>query len=163
MQDESLQEEQNPTSVNWQAPEFVSHDKSVGWYMGLAGATVIFAAIIYLVTKDLVSTAVIIVVAIIFGVYSTHKPRQVDYIIDRSGLTIGNKRNSYDEFKSFSAKPEIGLMCLTFTPLKRFAPYTTVYYPPEEEAKIMAVLAPRLPYEEPKRDAVDSLMRRIRF
>lgn len=150
-------------TVTWTAPEFVAHDKSAVWYLGLAIVAVAFAALIYLLTKDVVSTVVIIVVAMIFGIYGRHKPRQISYRLDPTGITIGAKFHGYDEFKSFSAKPEIGLFSLTFTPLKRFAPFTTIYYSEQEEEKIMAVLGARLPYEEPRRDAVDSLMRRIRF
>jgi hypothetical protein len=50
-----------------------------------------------------------------------------------------------------------------FTPLQRFSPLTTIYYDPNDEERIVDLLANRLPMEERKRDAIDRLMWRIRF
>jgi hypothetical protein len=97
------------------------------------------------------------------GFYAAHQPRQLEYEIGRRGLSIGGKYHGYDEFKSFSILPEGAFSSIVFMPLKRFAPPITIYYAPEDEEKILAVLSGSLPYEEPRRDAVDSLMKRIRF
>ncbi|HEX4775026.1 MAG TPA: hypothetical protein VH234_05925 [Candidatus Saccharimonadales bacterium] len=152
-----------PSSVSWTASEFIAHNKSAGWYLGLTVATAILAFFIYLLTKDFISVGVVIVAAAVFGIYGSHKPRQLEYQLDLHGLSIGGKRYDYDQFKSFSVVPEGGLSSIVFMPLKRFAPPLSVYYPPEEEDKITAVLAEALPFEEPRRDAVDSLMKKVRF
>jgi hypothetical protein len=150
-------------AVSWTAPEFMAHDKSVSWYFGLTATAAIFAFFTYLISKDIISAAVVIVAAIVFGFYAAYKPRQSTYGLHEGGISINDKAYSYDDFKSFSIKPEGSHMNLTFMPLKRFATPLTIYYSPPDEEKIMKVLAARMPYEEPRRDATDSLMKRIRF
>jgi hypothetical protein len=150
-------------SVSWTASEFIAHEKSRSWYLGLAVVTVVFASAIYLLTKDIISVVVIIVAALIFGITGSNKPRELQYRLDRSGLTIGAKHYIYEEYKSFSVITEGAFSSINFMPLKRFAPLISIYYHPEDEKKIMSVLSAYLPYEAPRRDAVDSLMRKIRF
>lgn len=149
--------------ITWTASEFVHHDKSASWYGGLVISTVLLAGLIFLITKDAVSVAVVIIAGLVLGIYSTHRPRQLEYRVDQRGVFISNKYYSYDDFKSFSVVSEGAFSSIVFMPLKRFAPALTIYYAPEDEESIMALLADQLPFEEPRRDAVDSLMRRIRF
>jgi hypothetical protein len=59
--------------------------------------------------------------------------------------------------------PEGAFSSIVFMPLKRFAPLTTIYYAPEDESKIITILTDRLPFEERKAAAIDSLMKRVRF
>ncbi len=151
------------SEVSWTANEFIAHHKTVGWYAGFAATAAILSIVIYLISKDAISVAVIIVASIVFGLYANRKPSQLEYRLDQSGLSIGPKTYSYEEFRSFSVIPEGAFSSLNFMPLKRFSPVLTVYYAPQDEAKVLAVLSSRLPFEEPRHDAVESLMRRIRF
>jgi hypothetical protein len=48
-------------------------------------------------------------------------------------------------------------------PLKRFMPPLTVYLAPEMEEQIVDFLAQLLPFERHRQDAVDGLLKRIRF
>ncbi len=153
----------NPTTISWTASEFVAHEKSSGWYGLLGLATLVLAAFVYLISRDAVSVAVVIVGAIFLGIYAASKPRQLEYKLDHQGLNIDTKHWSYSEFRSFSVVPEKAFSSIIFMPLKRFAVPITIYYAPEDEDKILNLLAERLPFEQPPRDAVDSLMRRIRF
>lgn len=149
--------------VSWTASEFVHHEKSFSWYFGLAVGAAILAFFIYVITKDAVSVAVVVVAAIVLAIYGSHHPRQLQYRLGSHSLAIGDKQYHYSDFKSFSIVPEGAFSGIIFMPLKRFAPPLTIYYDPEDQEKIMAVLSTALPYEEPKRDVVDTFMRRIRF
>lgn len=150
-------------NVNWTASEFVAHDKSAGWYCILAVAMAAAAALIFLITKDIISVAVVVVAGTVLGIYASHKPRQLEYQIDNQGIGIGQKRYDYREFKSFSVMPEGAFASIIFMPLKRFSPPLAIYYAPDDEDKIMGFLLDRLPFEEHKPDAADRLVRRIRF
>lgn len=149
--------------VSWTASEFVHHEKSLGWYFGLAIGAAILAFFIYLLTEDVISVVVVIMAAVVLGIYGSHHPRQLHYKLNGHSLTIGGKQYDYGGFKSFSVVPEGAFSGIVFMPLKRFAPPLTIYYAPEDQDKIMAVLSTALPYEEPRRDVVDNFMRRIRF
>lgn len=155
--------ENDPQSLAWTASEFIAHDKSAGWYIGLAIGTVALAAIAFLLTRGLVSVGVIIVAGILLGVYGRHSPRELEYRIGSRGIDIGQKIYAYDEFKSFAVVQEGAFSSIVFMPLKRFAVPITMYYAPEDEEQIVAILSDRLPFEKHRHDAVDSLMRRIRF
>ncbi len=149
--------------VVWTASEFIAHEKSVGWYFVLTIATLALAVVVYFITKGYVSVAVILVAGLLLGVYGSHQPRQLEYAIDGQGITIDNKHHSYEEFKSFAVGSEGAFSSLVLMPLKRFGVPITLHYSPDDEEKILALLNDRLPVEEHHLDAVDSLMRRIRF
>lgn len=150
-------------SASWTAAEFVAHDKSAAWYLGLVVAAALLAFAVYVLTRDKVSVAVVVVAALVFGIYASHHPRQLDYKMDPRGLDVAGKHYSFEAFKSYSLGREGQLGSIVFMPLRRFGTSLTVYYDPKDEDKILPVLSRSLPYEEPRRDAVDSLMKKIRF
>jgi hypothetical protein len=150
-------------AITWTASEFIAHHKTGGWYALLGLGALVGAAVIWLLTKDLMSAAVIIVAALAFGVFAARQPRELTYRLDEYGLTIDQKHYLYREFRSFSVMVEGAIPSIVFMPLKRFAPMTTIYYDPSDEAKIVDLLADRLPHEERKQDPIERLMWRIRF
>lgn len=153
----------DPEEISWTASEFVAHDKSFGWYVTLAFVASLVAVGVYFLTKDYVSSGVVIFAAIIFGIYGSHKPRQLPYRLNHQGITIDKKHYSFNEYRSFSVIQEEVFSSITLMPLKRFAPPLSLYFAPEDEEKILNLLSTCLPFEERKRDAVDALMHRIRF
>ncbi len=150
--------------VTWTASEFVAHQKSPSWYGALGVGTVILAGLVFLVTRgDFISTGVVVFAAVIFGIFAARQPRTLEYRLDDGGLSIGGKFYAYDVFKSFSVVDEGAFSGILLFPLKRFMPLLTILYAPEDEHKIVDLLADRLPMENRSYDAVDRLMHRIRF
>ena len=149
--------------ISWTASEFIAHEKASQWYLTLAGVTVVLAVLIFILTRDIVSMIMIIFGASLFGVYAGRQPRQLPYQLSHHGLRIGQRSFDLQQFRSFSVVPEGAFSSIVLMPLRRFAPMTTIYYAPEDEDKIVEVLAAQLPYAEHKLDAVERLMRRIRF
>lgn len=150
-------------SITWTASEFVAHHKSAGWYGLLAIGAVIVAAVIWLLTRDLISAIVVIVAAVVFGFYGARQPRELQYSLSNRGLSIGARHFVLEQFRSFSIVTEGAFSSIAFVPLKRFAPLVTIYYDPADEQKIVDLLKPTLPHEERQRDMIDRLMWRIRF
>ncbi len=149
--------------VSWTASEFIAHEKSAGWYLGLALVGAAIAGLVYLITRDYISAIVVLVGTFSLAVLGGKKPKQQQYRLDRGGLLIGQKHYEFGAFKSFAIVPEGAFSSVVFMPLKRFAPLTTIYYAPEDEHRIIGIIAQHLPLEEHKLDAVDHLMQRIRF
>jgi len=162
-QDSTVPADDEPESISWTASEFVAHDKSAGWYLMLMIGALIISAGIYFITKDFISVAVVVVAAILLAIFGSHKPRQLDYRLDKKGVTISQKYFPYDHFRTFSLVPEGAFTSIVFMPLKRFAAPISIYYAPKDEEKIVDLLSKRLPFEERRRDAIESLMHRIRF
>lgn len=167
---ESLTDDQSdPTdqpaseTVSWTASEFAAHDKTAGWYILLAIGTLLLAGITVLLIRDIVSVSVVVIAGLILGIYAAHKPRQLQYAVSSRGLSVDGKQRDYSEFRSFSVVSEGALSSLIFMPLKRFAVPLTIYYPIEDEEQILSLVSSQLPLEEYNHDAVDRLIRRMRF
>lgn len=149
--------------ITWTASEFIEHNKGFGWYALLALATIVLAGLIFLLTRDKMTTTVVIVAGIIFGVYAARKPRTLNYRLDAHGLTIGEKFYDYGQFRSFTVVREGIFSSVDFMPLKRFMPILTIYYEPKDEPKIARLLSERLPTDFRKRDWFEQLMHQIRY
>lgn len=151
-------------SVSWTASEFISHEKNANWYvlLGLVGV-IIAVGVFFLNGRDYISAAVILLGAVALGVYGARKPRQLEYRVDSRGIQIGGRYFSFHEFRSFSIVPEGAFSSIVFMPLKRFMPTISIYYAPEDEDRIVSVLAGSLPMSNQGNDAIDRLTRRLRF
>ncbi len=151
-------------AFSWEASEYVDHEKSFGWYAVLAGVATVVAALVFIITQgDLMTTIVIVIAAVLFGVVASRRPRTLEYIVDNHGVSIGGKLYAYADIKTFSLITETAVHSVQLLPLKRFMPPISVYFPPEQEDKIVQMLGNYLPYEQGGRDAFDRLMSRIRF
>jgi hypothetical protein len=105
----------------------------------------------------------VLIIAVLFAVMGARKPRELTYIVDGKGITIGEKFYSYASFKSFSILQEEGMETVWFMPLKRFMPGLSIYFAPEDGQKIVDVIAEFLPFEDKQLDFIDQLMHRLRF
>ena len=149
--------------IEWQASEFVDHEKNNNWFVLLGVATVVACGIIYLLSGSIFSVVVILFAAAAFGVTANQKPRTMQYALLPTEVKIGDRRYKYDDFRSFSLMREGALWSIVLQPTKRFMPLITIYFDPDDGEKIFDILASQMPHEERKLDAVDQLMRRIRF
>ena len=150
-------------SLTWSASEFHAHDKSSSWYMLLALATIVVSAVLYFLTKSIVTPVVVVIGGIMLGVFGTHKPNQIDYGVDSHGIRIGTKDYAYEEFRLFVVTPQSIYPEVTLIPTKRFMPSLSLRYTPEVEDEVLNILADHLPSEVRRLDLVDNLMQHIRF
>jgi hypothetical protein len=150
-------------AVTWTASEFVAHQKDASWHLTLIAGVLILCGFTYIFTKDVISVITIFVVGILFAVLANKKPRELPYMIDTQGITIGDKFYPYALFKSFAINQEGAIAYINLMPLKRFMPERAIYYPPEDEAEILSILADYLPHDQRKEQGVDRLMKRLRF
>jgi hypothetical protein len=154
---------QGEAEISWTASEFIDHAKSIDWYLALAVAAVLGAIAVYLLFRDLITTIVILVAALAFGLYGRRRPRLLEYKLDTHGLFIAGKFYPYATFRSFAVVDEGHFSSIAFLPLKRFGLLTTVYYDPADEASIIDIISRHLPLEPRSADAIDRFMKRIRF
>ncbi len=149
--------------VSWTASEFIAHHKDGGWYAAMAGGSILFGIVVYLITRDLISVISIGIVVILFLIISAKKPQQRTFAVDNLGISVDDKFYPFDSFKSFSITSEGAINSIIFMPLKRLMPELTVYYPPEDEDRIISVLSVNLPNDQKEEKKVDRLMKRLRF
>ncbi len=150
-------------SVHWTASEFIAHTKTAGWYMLLVVAALLLAVLVFFLTKDKISSGMVVLVALIFAVVAARKPRELDYQVDNQGIQIGAKAYPYGSFRSFSIVDEGAIESIWLMPLRRFMPILTIYFDPKDGEKIVNTLAQFLPVENRQLDPIDRLMHRLRF
>jgi hypothetical protein len=149
--------------MQWNASEFIDHQKSTGWFMPLILGSIVLSGAIYFFTRDILATLVIMLGCISFGTYARQKPRTLTYTLLPTSIRIGSKTYSYDDFKTFSIIEEGALFSIFLQPIKRFMPPLTIYFDPDDGEKIFDTLATHLPHIEREQDPIERLMRRIRF
>ncbi len=150
-------------SISWTASEFIVHKKGLFWYVLIFLGSIIIAFLTWLLTKDVISTSVIVVAGLLLMVYGAKRPHEINYQIDREGIHIGGRSLAFDRFRSFSTVHQGAFSSLVLYPMKRFALITTAYYDPQDEKKILDIISTYLPLEEKGRDLIDDLMWKIRF
>lgn len=156
-------EQNGPEQITWTASEFIEHTKSLGWYASLGVAALLSDAVLYFFFRDKITSVVILVAAVTLGVYANRKPRQLEYKVDAHGLGIADRALPYNLFRSFAIVDEDAFSSIVFLPHKRFGLLTTIYFAPEDEGRIVDTISQHLPLEPGHQDALDKLMRRIRF
>ena len=162
---QQTEKKQKPSSgsVSWSAVEFIEHGKGANWYLLLLLATAVFAGLIFLLTRDKITTGIIIFCALVFGVYAARKPRTLNYVVDEHGFMIGEKFYAYASFRSYSLIDEGQMYSLLLLPLRRFMPMITVYYEKKDENKIIDVISRHLPLDNRGHDTMEQFLRRIKF
>ena len=149
--------------VVWSELESFSEKKTVGWYLILIILTVLLSGLTYLLTKDRLTTAVIIICGVLFGVYGTRKPKTINYTIDERGFKIGSRSFNFSSYKSFSIISIGDNMSAALVPLHRFMPYTYINFSADMVDKVLPVLDNSLPREAARRDLLERFFRRVGF
>ncbi len=153
----------SPDEFSWTASEFVAYQKSTGWYVQVAAIIIVLAVAAYFLLHDFFAMGAIVIVGIMFAVFGSRKPRVLTYVIDKSGIHVGDKLYAFTTLRSFAVIDEGTLHSITLLPLKRFMPAFSMYFEPTDESHIVELLGSYLPKEDRKQDTVDRLMHRIRF
>jgi hypothetical protein len=162
---DSAPSEKNNTveDINWSASEFIAHEKNITWYVILLVVTLVAGAIVYYLTNDKISTVVIILAGVIFGIYGARKPRLIDYKINSSGITVQTKLFSYDAFKSFEIVEDSIIPNIVLIPLKRFMPSLSIYLDPNTQEEVVKILSAWLPQDFHQQDLIERFVQRVRF
>ncbi len=150
-------------NISWQAAEFISHDKNSTWYGAMVLGAIIFAAIVYFLNRDILTSVIVLLALVGLAYFSGKKPREQQFSVSADGIQVGRNYYPFHDFHSFSIIEEPSSTSVVLAPLKRFLPAVNVYIPKDYEESVINLIANILPFEQPKTDIVDSIMRRIRF
>lgn len=149
--------------AHWTASEFISHEKGMSWFLLLGVSTALLMLAVFFITRDIVSTIVVLFVAVMFGVYAVRQPKVREYSITNKGIQIDERQYTYGLFRSFCIIQDGGVRAIELLPMRRFMPILSIYVDPENEKTVVEALADYLPFEQREQAAVDKLMRRLRF
>jgi hypothetical protein len=166
--DPALASEQSNTApiepISWTGSEFIAQHKTAVWYFGLAGFITLACVVIFFVSKkDILPVIFVAVMGILFGIIASKQPRQLQYIVDEHGISIGAQHYSFSDFKSFSLQHDGAIGYISLLPLHRLKPEISIYFAPEDEQRIFDTLAHFLPNEQREESTIDRLIKRIHF
>lgn len=149
-------------SISWDASEYVHHDKGFGWILGLlAVAAVLVGLAVWL--QIWTFAALVIIMAIAFGIVAFRPPRTLHYVLNDKGLQIDKQQYLFSDFRAFGILNEDALYTVMLLPTKRFMPAINVFFLESDGEKIVDILGSRLPLEELHHDIVEKTMRKLRF
>jgi len=149
-------------SVDWEASEYIHHDKGALWIVCLIAAAAVLVAIA--VWLQIWTFAVLIVImAVAMGVFAFRPPRVLHYKLTSDGLTVDDKVYNLADFRAFGIISEGAFYTIMLLPAKRFMPAVNVFFAEQDGEKIVDILGVRLPMEQLHLDMVDRLMRQLRF
>lgn len=148
--------------IGWSSAEKIT-SKNFTWYLSLIVITLIFGVAIYLLTKDIISSAVIVLCGVILFIYSFKKPTPIDYQLRDSSIFISNKEFKIGSFKSFSIIRHGSDTAIALVPMKRFYPYLYINLTSTVSADVIERLSSLIPIEKPKSDLLEAFMRFIKF
>ncbi len=160
---EYFDDNEDTTSFSWVAPEYVYKQKSSKWYIYLALISIVILIFLFLLTKEIVTSLLVIILASIFGYYAARKPKDIDFSIDNNSIDINHKNNSFESFKSYSYIEDEGIVSISFMPVRRFSPILPIYVKVKDAKLVIDLLSQKLPYNKPKDDIIDNFFRRINF
>lgn len=150
-------------SINWTASEYISHEKTTKWHTYLFAVAGVVVFVVYIISKDILASIVILLSATAMSVYAKKPPSERSYELGHDGVSIDGKAYGYDMFKSFSIVEEGAINSIWLKPIQRISPTIVMYFPQDKEEEIQDMLAYYLPFEEKSLDAIDRLTKRIRF
>jgi hypothetical protein len=160
---QETEEDVNFEPISWVGDEYLMHHKDHSWYLWLVVAFLGLSGFIYLITRDLLTVVMIVVVGFAIGVMAARQPRQLEFTLDKRFIEIDQKRYPYSAFKSFQVAEEHGVRYLEFVPIKRLMPPLSIYYPQDKEEEIAKLISAKLPYYEHDDDFIEALFKKIRF
>jgi hypothetical protein len=145
--------------VQWQAAEYIHHEKNPLWYVGFGIVVLLLMAAAVFLIQSWTFALLIPVMAVALIAYSHRPPRMIDYVLSGKGLYINDTLHPFAEFKSFGVIHEEAEFSMVFIPVRRFRPGLTVYFPEDKGESIVDFLGVRLPMQPLKLDAFDKVVR----
>lgn len=149
--------------VSWTASEYVAHQKNFGWFILVLLVVTAVAGIVYLITDELVSPIVILIIGIAFTAFAGRPPQTLEYSIDGTGIHISTRSYPYSRFRSFAILEDEPTPTIMLIPLRRFDLPINLHFDAPDAEKIVNLLGNYLPGEEGTAPPVDRLMSKIRF
>lgn len=150
-------------TVEWTSSGDELRLRASAWRVRMTLLSLVAAVIIYVLTRDIISAGSVGVVGLLFGFLGSRRPPSLTYTVDSQGINIGQRHYAYSDFRAFTVSDDVQSPSINLVPLKRFLPILALHYDSKLRDEIIDVLAAHLPLEIPKRDAIDSIINKVKF
>lgn len=91
---------QAETIIEWRAPEFRHYPKNAAWFITF-GIVVAMIIAYQIFQHDWFGAVTILIMAILFGIFAVHKPKEVTITVSTEGIHIDDSYISYTRIKQF--------------------------------------------------------------
>ena len=150
------------SQVSWDAEEYIKREHNAWWYVGLAIVTLGLSALAVWL-QGWTFLILIILSAITVLVMNLRPPRKIHYQLTSKGLTEGNQKHLFENFRAFGILKEDDHYSAILIPKKRFGLNVKVYFPTTSGEAIVDALGAHLPMEEVKPDILDKIVNFLRI
>ena len=86
--------------IEWEAPEYVQHEKGWKWFF-VAGLIDIGFCVYAVLTQNWTLLVAIVLLTAMYVWQHGNVPRHIKIIVSRAGIKVGNKEYPYQNIKSF--------------------------------------------------------------
>ncbi|HSX14969.1 MAG TPA: hypothetical protein VLE72_03655 [Candidatus Saccharimonadales bacterium] len=148
--------------LQWQASEFVHHDKRIGWYL-IFFVVVAALVAVAVITHQWLSIGVFGLMAVALLVYTKKQPRVLNYSLGDRGLTIDTKFYDYDSFRTFGVIQDLAWHLIDLEPMRRFMPRLNILFEDDNRDQIIELLEQHLPRQDREPDLVERAARYLHF
>lgn len=160
---DQARQEDNEQPVQWQATEYISHEKNVLWFVIFAIVTLGLMAVAIFLIQSWTFAILIPVMAAALLTYTQRAPRLLNYTLSGKGLHVNDHLYPFGDFKAFGVIRDGAEYSIMLVPIKRFRPGVTIYFPEAVGEQLVDMMATRLPMRELHLDVVDKLIRKLRI
>ncbi|MBA4336952.1 hypothetical protein C0416_04250 [bacterium] len=146
--------------INWEAPEYVQHEKGWKWFLA-AGIADLGFCIYAVITQNWTLLVALVLFSAIYVWQHGEVPRDVEIIVSRTGIKIGKKEYPYQNIKFFWIiyKPPY-VKTLNIRSNSKLLPDITVQLGDQDPAILRTYLCSQIREEEGREEtALDVLIR----
>jgi hypothetical protein len=151
-----------PGSITWEASEYV-HTEKGGLWLTIFIAIVVLSSAVAVWFGAWTFVLLIIVMGVTMGVFAFRPPHTLRYTLTDAGVDIAGKLYPYEDFRAFGILEDGAFFTMSLIPIKRFSPAINVYFAEAQGEQIVDMVGDHLPMQHIEPDAIDGLMRRLRF
>lgn len=149
--------------LEWQASEYVEHEKSLKWFIVLGVIALALVALAVFLLENYTFAILIVVMAVAIAVWAKRPATNMQYQLDSSVVSVNGKHFAIHDFRAFGVLQDGGVYAVTLLPNKRFSPGVSIYFPQELGEQIVDMLGASLPMETMEPDWIDRLTRKLNF
>ena len=92
---------QAETIIEWRAPEFRHYQKNAAWFITF-GIIVAMIIAYQVFQSDWFGAVTIFIMAVLFGIFAMHKPKEVTVTLSTEGVHIDDSYIPYTRIKNFT-------------------------------------------------------------
>lgn len=149
----------NSSRIEWEAPEFEYREKKVSWYwLSIIIAVLVLGFSVW--RRNFLFGVFVVLAEILILVWGNRKPDMVMFVLNDTGLTIGEQKNyPYSDITGFAIEDDEsgGRVMLTLQFKKKLKPNARMEVPKERLGEVKGVLGKFVDEIEIQKSLIDTL------